>query len=527
MSVFKKAVSTVLAVTMVLGLTACGGSSGQEAAPAPAPAAAAEAPADSVPAPVVDSGSYKDTLVVGMSNSWTSTDAQAGTGVGDKILTKMIHMPLVFLNTTTGELEPGVAESFEQTDDVTYVFHIRENAKFHNGEDVKASDVIFTYTRGQEQPGSKSVLGQIESMTEIDPKTVELKLKAIDVDYPTKISDALYSILSEKAVTEDEVNGPSVGCGPYVLDEAVLNDHVSMHKFEEYWDADSLKTNNFVFRLIPEASARLIALQNGEIDYCMNPSTAELEHIKADDKLELTSLASSRVMHLVVNTQSELGSNEKLRQAIACGFNKEDVITVAADGAGTPAKSHWSTSLFGFYDGFEGFSYDPDRAKALLTEAGYPDGVTMEIVCESSNTSAVQVIQAELQQVGINLEIKEMDNAGMKSYMSEGGHTLVYQNKSYGATVEGPRKVFVTGLASNDAKYSNERVDELFAQGGKTTNTEERLACYHEVQEIIGEEVPYIPVYYPTIYAASQKGFGGVMLQTGGMFWFAHAFMNA
>ena len=93
--------------------------------------------------------------------------------------------------------------------------------------------------------------------------------------------------------------------------------------------------------------------------------------------------------------------------------------------------------------------------------------------------------------------------------------------------MEGPRKVFVTGLSANDARYSNARVDELFAQGGTTFDLETRLACYKEIQEILGEEVPYIPVYYPTIFMGSQKGFSGVMTQTGGMFWFAYAYMNA
>ncbi len=514
-----KLLCAVLALTMAFGMAACEGSGSAPAQEAPAAAAEPEA--------VVDTGVYKDSLIIGVSQSWSTLDAQAGTVAGDKIITKMIHMPLVFLNSETGELGAGVAESWEQTDDVTYVFHLRENAKFHNGEPVKASDVIYTYTRGQAQPGSKSVLAEIAEMREIDEHTVELKLGAVDVDYPTKISDVLYSIMSEKAITEDEVNGPSIGCGPYVADENVLSDHVTMHKFEEYWDAENLKTNSFTFRLIPEASARLIALQNGEINYCMNPSTAEIKYIESDPSLQLTTLASSRVMHIAINTQSELGSNLKLRQAIASGFSKEDVITVAADGAGVPAKTHWSTSLLGFYDGFEGFSYNPDAAKQLLAEAGYPDGVTLEIVCDKSNTSAVQTIMAELDAVGIHLTLNEMDSAGLKSYMSEGKHTLVYQNKSYGATVEGPRKVFVTGLSANDARYSNARVDELFAQGGTTFDLETRLACYKEVQEILGEEVPYIPVYYPTIFMGSQKGFSGVMTQTGGMFWFAYAYMNA
>lgn len=514
----KKTLAFILSMIMLAGL--CVGCAQPQAQPA-APEAAAPATAEAA-APT----SYKDTVVIGVSQSCSTPDAQMATDAGSKIITKMLHMPLIFLNSETNELQPGVAESWEQTGECTYIFHLREGMKFHNGEPVKASDVVYTFTRGASNAGSRSVLSQISECKAVDDLTVELTLGAVDVDYLTKIVDPLYSILSEKGCTEDPDNGGSIGCGPYVLDEFVLNDYITMHKFADYWDAENLKTNNFKFRYIPENSARLIALQNGEIDVCMNPATVEIPYIAEDSNLILNQMDSSRIYYLAFNTKSELGSNEKLRQAVACAVNKEDIITVAAEGAGTAAKSFWSTTLLGFFDDFEGFTYDLDRAKQLLSEAGYPNGLTLEIACNTANTTAVQVIQGQLKQIGIDLTINEMDAAGLTNYIKQGSATLIYDAKSYGATVEGPRKVFVTDLASNFANYSNARVDELFAQGGKITDVAEREPLYHEVQEILAVEVPYIPVYYTIIYWGTNKNFSGVMTQSGGIFFYAYSYVT-
>jgi len=524
----KKTLSLLLVLLMVVGMfAACAQPKAEEAAPAPAETATEAAPAEKAEESAEPAApTYKDTVIIGVSQSCANTDAQKGTDVGAKIITKMIHMPLIYLNTETLEIQPGVAESWEQIDDTTYVFHLRENAKFHNGEPVKASDVVFTFARGLEQAGSKSVLSQIAECKAIDDHTVQLTLGKVNVDYLTQIVDPLYSILSEKALTEDPENGGNIGCGPYVLDEFVLNDYITLHKFEEYWDAENLKTNNFKFRYIPENSARLIALQNGEIDVCMNPSTIETSYIAEDANLILNQMDSSRMFYLGFNVKSEIGSNLKLRQAIACAINKDDIITIAAEGAGSPAVTFWSKSNLGFTEDVNAFTYDIEKAKTLLAEAGYPNGLDIEIACNTANTTAVQVIQSHLAQIGINVTINEMDAAGLTAYIKQDSHTVVYNTKSYGATVEGPRKMFVTDLAANDARYSNARVDECFAQGSLISDVAQRTPLYEEAQKILAEEVPYIPMYYAVNYWGTNKNFDGVMTQSGGIFWYAYSYVT-
>lgn len=515
----KKTMARALCLVVLMGLLASCGTPASSAGEDPAPSAGGGA------SPAGAQGGYKDTVTVGVSQTASSTDAQTAADVGGKIITKMLHMPLIFLDTETNQLKPGAAESWEQTGERTYVFHLRRGMKFHNGEEVRAGDVMFTFRRGAGNASTKSVLGQIAEMKAPDDYTVELTLGSIDVDYPAKIVDPLYSILSEKACAEDPDNGGSIGCGPYVLDKFVLNDYVTMHRFEDYWDAGNLKTDNFKFRYIPENSARLIALQNGEIDVCMNPATVEVSHIADDPGLLLNQMDSSRVFYLSFNMEGELGRNETLRQAIACAVNKDDIITVAAEGAGTPAKTFWSKTLLGFYDGFEGFGYDLENARRLFAESGAPDGLTLEIACESANTTAVQTVQSQLRQIGINLVINEMDTAGLTNYINQQAHDMLYKARSYGATVEGPRKVFVTGLASNDACYSNARVDELFAQAGLINDLARRESMYREAQEILAREVPYIPLYYPSIYWGTVSGFDGVMTQSGGIFHYAYSYV--
>lgn len=468
---------------------------------------------------------YKQEVVVGVSDSCSDMDPQASNRIANHVIYKMTHSPLIMLNEIDNKLEPALAVKWEQNDDTTYTFYLRKDAKFHNGEPVTASDVIFTIERGKGSPFTGPDYKLISEVSAPDDHTVVMKLAVPDAEWIYKLTYHNFVILSKKAVTEDPNNGTAIGSGAYVLDEFELNDYITMHKFEDYWDAENIKTERFKFRYIPENSARLVALQNGEIDFCMNPANSETSYIADDPNLELYQIDGTNTQYLAFNTQRPPFDNKKLRQAIAYAVNKEDIITVAMEGFATPAKTFWGPTSFGYYDGFEGYEYNVEKAKELLAEAGYPNGLDMNIVCINVGAVASEVLQAQLKKIGINATITEMETAGIVSAHQSGEYDTTWYGHSFNALANSVVKLYLSDSGDNRAKYNNPVTDEKIAQAAQLFDEAKRMELYKEVQEIAAEDVPYIPMYYRVISWGTVKGFEGVIPNAGMMHDLSHSYV--
>lgn len=470
--------------------------------------------------------SYKSEVIVGMSDSCSDMDPQASSRIANRVIYKMTHSPLVTMyDPSTKKLEPMLAEKWEQNDDTTYTFYLREDVKFHDGNPFTAQDVLFTVERGKESPYTGPTYKQIEEISAPYDYTVVMKLENPDAEWLYKLTDYCFIMLSEEAVTADSNDGTAIGTGPYVLDEFELNDYITMDKFEGYWDAENIKSERFKFRYIPEDSARLVALQNGEIDFCMNPANSEISHIADDPNLDLYQIDGTNTQYFAFNTQKPPFDNQKVRQAIAHAVNKEDIVAVAMEGFATPAKTFWGPTTFGYYDGFEGYDYNPEKAKALLAEAGYADGLDFNIVCINVGAVASEVLQAQLRDIGVNATITEMETAAISSYLLNGEHETTWYGCSFNINADHARRLYVTKAGNNRAMYSNPEVDEKFTLGARTFDEEERMKLYKEIQEIIAEEVPYIPMYYRVISWGAVKGFDGLVPDAGIVHDFSYSYV--
>mgnify|MGYP003290902547 FL=1 len=323
-------------------------------------------------------GGYKETVTVALPEDITNLDVQESNATMNLVIQQCIHDPLIKLSADGQSFECKVAESYEQTSDTTWQFNIRKGIKFHNGNELTADDVLFTFERAINSGAANDKVAMITAVNKLDDYTVEIVLE-------DQISDILYyiayptlGILNKAAVEADEANGYTIGCGPYVFDSWSNGDNITMHAFEDYYGGVK-PTKNLTFRIMPEASSRVIALQTGEVDVCIDPPAIELSHIAEDSNLSLLQVSSERMHYLAFNMSGEpFGSNQKLRQAIAMAINKDNIITVASEGLGTPAVTFFSQG-FGYYDGYDPYPYDVEKAKTLLAEAGYPDGLTFTL----------------------------------------------------------------------------------------------------------------------------------------------------
>ena len=446
------------------------------------------------------SGGVKEDVIVGLAEDITNLDPQESNATSNLILQQNIHNRLISLN-SDGTFSCDLAESYEQTSETTWQFKLRQGVKFHNGNELTADDVVFTYERAKTSSAASEKVALIAGVTKVDDYTVDFELTG-------QISDILYyfsyptlGILNKAAVEADPEEGFTIGAGPYVFDEWASGDHISLHAFEDYWGGKK-PTEKLTFRIMPEASSRVIALQTGEIDVCIDPPAIELSHISDDDNLELLQVASEKMHYLAFNMDNgPFADNLALRQAIATAINKEDIITVATEGLGTPAVTFFSPGV-GYYDEYDPYAYNVEKAKELLAQAGYENGFTFTLIYNGDLKELMgQVIQSNLQEIGVTVNLEEMETAALKSKLAEADYEAALYNWANDSA--GPdnnvRPLFYTGSSSNRTHFSDPDIDARIDAAMAETDEAARLEMYKELQIDLLDICPIVPCFYETM----------------------------
>lgn len=470
--------------------------------------------------------SYKEEIALGMINGITMMNPQETNLLVDKEALLLTHNTLVFLG-EDNKIEPGLAENYKMTDSVTWEFNLRRGVKFHNGEELKASDVVFTFNKAMQSAVTSGTISQLQEITAVDDYTVRMILSAPNVDWLSILYDTRCSIVNEKAIAElGEDEGSRIGTGPYKFVELVLNDHLTVEKFDEAWEADQCPTKRFVFKCIPENAARLIALQTGEIDVCTYPSATEVSHIEDDPRLKLVQLPSNGTIYFGFNCKDPIMSNPKCREAISYAINRDEIVLIAVDGLGTPTRTWWASSISSRYDGFGGHTFDLDAAKACLVEAGYPNGFDLKVSIVSDQRAEAEVIQSQLKQINVNVSLDEMDSSGFGAYLSTGEHQAWIWGYNFSSYSDNMKNAYYTGLTgSNRAQYSNAEIDELFDKAAAETDESVRNDYYKRIQEIAAADCPILPLYYQLLSIGVNANLDGIQFRSDGNHDFKRCFV--
>lgn len=460
-----------------------------------------------------DSGStaYAQEVVIGLSREpITANPMQDSSSLDSQMLYYCTHETLVYYNPETKSFEPDIAESWTVSDDnLVYTFKIEQGIKFHNGEELTAEDVKFSYDYCADSP-QKSRVKYISETRVIDPYTVEVELNTPFLDFLYSLAQPNASIICKKAVEAEGADGERYGTGPYVIDEWSLGEYIKLTRFEDY-HGEAPKTEKLTFRLVAEDAARVIALETGDLDVCYSPAYLDHQFILDNDDLELVELPGLVTYYLGTNTQIEPFNNEKVRQALACAVNKEDCIAVAFGGAASVATSVMPTGV-PMYLPVEGYSLDVEKAKSLLAEAGYPNGFSMEIgVSTDVHQNIAQVIQDNLKQIGITASITRYDTGTMSQMTQDGTYQTAIMNYSNGS---GPSGSFNTPFgstgSSNRCHVNDSYVDEMIELANVETDATKRAELYQELNQYITDKGYWIPVAVPNVYVGIDKNLEGV-----------------
>ena len=448
------------------------------------------------------SSGIKDTLVVAQGADAKTLDPHATNDQPSSRVAVQIYSQLVETDKDMN-IVPGLAESWEKLDDTTTQFKLRKGVKFHNGEELKASDVKFTLDAMVASPTVSHIVSAIAAIDVVDDYTVNIRTTDPFGPLLYHLSHTAASILSEKAVTAagDKYGQHPVGTGPYQFVDWQVGDRITLKAFDDYYGGKQ-EIPNVVFRNIPEGTNRAIALETGEVDIAYDLEPIDKKTVTAKDTLELVEEESFSVAYLGFNTKKAPFNNVKVRQAIAYAINSDDIIDAVLMGAGAPSNSPIGPKVFGHNPEIPRYQQNFDKARALLAEAGYPEGFTTSIWTNDNpvRVQISQVVQAQLRQIGIDMSIDVVEWGAFLDGTSRGDHDMFIMGW---VTVTGDADYGLYALfhstthggAGNRSFYSNPEVDGLLAKARTSTDVQEREELYRKLQVTLQTEVPTFSIY--------------------------------
>ena len=410
-----------------------------------------------------------------------------------------------------GTVAPGLATSWEATDDLHWVFKLREGVKFTNGEPMNADAVVYTIMRAINPDTKSPYLSRVNNIVnaeKVDDMTVTITTGKPDPILLTRLDQMSFPMLIVPPVYT-EVNGgiipddAPVGTGPYKFVEWVKDDHVTLEANPDYWGGKSA-FDKVIFKPIPETSARISALKNNEVDIATNIPPELVDSIKSNPGTTTVEIASENLYFIGLNTETvDAFKDKRVRQALNYAVDKDAILQNIMLGHGVPIAVTMTENGFAYPKGLEPYPYDPEKAKALLAEAGYPNGFG-PLVFRSRNgryvkdAEIVQAVAQYLNEVGVKTEIQFVESG----VWGELGNSHDRGDLQFpGWSGMDPDLVWYPLLHCGEFQsyYCNPKLDTLLEEGRNTLNSTKRVEIYQQAGEMIYDDAPHIPLMQPTL----------------------------
>lgn len=448
----------------------------------------------------------------------------------------------------SSEIVPSLAESWEISGDaLTYTFHLRQGVKFHNGEELTADDVEYSFTRQLSVEGAvntdflaqikgasqllEGMADQLEGFETVDDYTFTITLSEPYAGFLACLSTpgcSIYNREATEAAGDQFGLDPSVtvGTGPFRLTDWTINDQLVLTRYEDYWKGPS-ELPGVVIRIVPDTETQRMMFESGELD------VVDLDYLPdaVDDFTtrypdQIVSGPRVGTTYFTMNQNIEPFQDVRVRKAVQMAIDRQAILDALYGGRGQVENGIYPHGLYGFNSSLPEITYDPEEAKALLAEAGYANGFEMQIAADSSasdaTNQALEIIQAQLGEIGIQAEIQNMDestwlatrNSGeMGSFMS-----------TWTADYNDPDNFIYTffGTPENtklrSLNYSDTEVMERVQKARTIVDADERIAEYQALEEkIVTEDAAWVPMYSRTHSFAVSKRVQGFEVPWNGL----------
>ena len=410
----------------------------------------------------------------------------------------------------TGKLVPGLAERWYTTDNLNYTFFLKPGVRFHNGREFRASDVKFVLERALNPETKHPHRKHYEDIAAIhvrDDYTVTVSLKQLNASFLLNLARQGSVMYPREGA--DTLKSHPVGTGPFVFSEWVRGDRIVLTRNKEYHVKGLPHLDRVTFRFIPDPNSALAALKAGDVDvlaFGLGPES--VPELAKDPRFAVIQGDTTNDVILALNNSRKPLDDMRVRRAITHAVNKEEVIKGAMFGLGRPLGSNIDPLNPYYVDVAKAVPYDPEKAKKLLAEAGYPNGFETVLRVPPQYYYTVrsgEVIASQLARVGIKVKLEQI----------EWGQWLarVYRNADYDMTIIGHAESWDAGNYANPGyyfRYSSPKFQEVYRESEITLDDGKRRQLYAQLQKIMVDEAPVVWLFvYPRL-VATKKGVQGI-----------------
>ena len=436
-------------------------------------------------------------------------------------------------------LRPGLAESWRNVDDLTWEFRLRKGVRFHDGTEFTAADVVASLNRAPNVPKSPSSFGiytrQIAEVQVVDPYTLRVRTKTPYPLLPNDLSTIyIISAKHEKATTEDFNAGRAInGTGPWRFVKWQLDDRIELTRNDTYWGPRA-PWERVTLRILVKDPTRVTALLAGDVRAIENVPTSDIARLAANKDLNVSRTISNRFIYLHMDSARDksphvadaagkpLEKNPlrdvRVRRALSVAINRQAIADKVMEGAAVPTGQLLPPGLFGHVPSIKPPAYDPEGARKLLAEAGYPEGFTLTLHTPNdryvNDEQVAQAVAGMLAKIGVRTRVEAMPSAVFFSRANnlEFSFMLVGWSAATGEASSSLRSLVSTfdkekGFGvSNRGRFSNAKVDQLTEKGLGTLNDAAREKLFQAATEVAMSEVGVIPLYHQVGVWATRRG---------------------
>ncbi|SDH20043.1 peptide/nickel transport system substrate-binding protein [Pseudomonas flavescens] len=471
-------------------------------------------------------------------NSLTTTNASA-----DVLMNRLVDF-----DAASGKLVPSLASKWEVSQDgLAYTFTLRPDVQFHRTDYFKpsrpleADDVLFSFQRmldpaqpwhkvatsGYPHAQSMQWPALVKAVEKVDAHQVRITLDKPDATFLATLSMGFASIYSAeyadqllKAGTPEKLNSQPIGTGPFVFRRFQKDAAVRYVANADYF-AGKPNVDAMVFAITPDANVRLQKLRRGECHIALSPKPLDVEAASKDANLTSVKTAAFMTAFVAINSQHPPLDKPAVRQAINLAFDKASYLKAVFENSAEPASGPYPPNTWSYANDLPGYAHDPQKARALLADAGLADGFKTTIwtrpsgsVLNPNPSLGAQLLQADLAEVGITAEIRVIEWGELIRRAKAGEHDLLFMgwagdngDPDNFLTPQFPCASVESGL--NFARYCDAKLDKLIADGKAISDQAKRAALYKDAQASIQQQALWLPLAHPTVYALTRKGVEG------------------
>lgn len=494
-----------------------------------------------------EAGKYGGSFVYGKAHSALTLEPGEIDEGGSSIVTEQIYQTLLSYKAGTTELENTLAEKYETSDDGKEItFYLKKNVYFHDDTVMDADDVLFSFLRQHDknhpfhntvnewkywyskgwgntydEDGTLKKEGLINDIIKLDDHTVKFVLNEADATFISGLAVHHASIVSDEAAKKhgNDFKKNPVGTGPFKFVEWRKDEAVILTKFDKYWKKGKPLINKLIFKVYPDATARAMALKAGDADMIDSPGPEELSSLISNDKLLVKSKEGLTVGYVALNVERKALKDKRVRKAINHALNKDAIIKAVFGISGKKGNVPYPPQLWGYNETLGDYDYNPGKAKQLLQEAGFENGLNLELLAlpvyrpyNPDGMKVAVVMQAQLKEVGIETKIQTYDIGTYWDKVDAGEFDLAMTGWAGEADPDSFTHQLFTHSYLNSSRWYHDEYIDLVTQAKRTFNKEERITLYKKSQEILLDEAPIVMLSYGILFRPMNKNIMGYVM---------------